>query len=476
MASLQDKHPRQPVPLSVAALAQLTPAMVAGDVGAIAECSDAVWSGGTGCQVRWSGSQWRDLDGNVATTSAFSGFPNSKLAINSVTSRELLHANFHNLIQNPYFHEGLIGHFFVTGGGVWSIDTDALSPPSALKFDTTGQTTQAQFRMSGDTIGEGIPVTEGQKVVLELWLKHSGAAPSATITLISAFRDTAGGAVSTISQTVTGLNTSWQKYTVTAVAPVGACYLNFRLYINSGQPATCQILADNLYAFFVQPEASVALGGASSDPLLAYDIIDEFFVSSNETGEVGQLNWSFTNGSVTTPNAVANRPGMITRTSGATAAQVASLYPGLASSNTRILMSDWTEQWWVFQQVATSTDHIQRYGLFADAAANPSTDGVYLERLTADTTWFSVTRTGGVETRKNTGQAYTTNWRKLQLKKNGTAIEFYLDGSLVTTHSAAENIPIGTVGVLPGAQITPTTATSRSFNLDFFRQKGNVTR
>lgn len=139
-------------------------------------------------------------------------------------------------------------------------------------------------------------------------------------------------------------------------------------------------------------------------------------------------------------------------------------------------MSDWTELWFVFQQVTTTTDHIQRYGLFADAGGNPSTDGVYLERLAADTNWFTVTRTGSVQTRKDTGQAYTTAWRKLHIKKNGTSLEFYLDGTLVTTHTNAENIPLGTVGLTPGAQITPTTTTARSFTLDFFRLKGVVTR
>lgn len=212
------------------------------------------------------------------------------------------------------------------------------------------------------------------------------------------------------------------------------------------------------------------------DPLTFFDTMDEFLVSSNETGEVGQLNWSFTNGTLTTPNAVANRPGIIQRTSGATANQVASLYAGAAVANTRVLMSDWTEMWWIFQQIANNADHIQRYGLFADASANPSTDFIGLERLAADTNWFSVTRTGGVQTRKDTGQAYNTNWRKLLVKKNGTSLEFYLDGVLVTTHTNAENIPAGTVGLLPNSQITPTTTTARSFNLDFFRLKGQVNR
>lgn len=35
---------------------------------ATAFASNAVWSGGTGCQVVWNGSTWRDPDGNLATT------------------------------------------------------------------------------------------------------------------------------------------------------------------------------------------------------------------------------------------------------------------------------------------------------------------------------------------------------------------------------------------------------------------------
>lgn len=37
-------------------------------VRAIANCSDAAWSEGVGCLVRWDGTQWRDPDNRVATT------------------------------------------------------------------------------------------------------------------------------------------------------------------------------------------------------------------------------------------------------------------------------------------------------------------------------------------------------------------------------------------------------------------------
>ena len=40
----------------------------AGDAGAGVYCSNAVWSGGTGCQVRWDGAAWRDPDQNIAAS------------------------------------------------------------------------------------------------------------------------------------------------------------------------------------------------------------------------------------------------------------------------------------------------------------------------------------------------------------------------------------------------------------------------
>lgn len=42
--------------------------------GGFTNCSDAVWSGGTGCQVRSNGTNWIDPDGRIASTT-YPGLP-----------------------------------------------------------------------------------------------------------------------------------------------------------------------------------------------------------------------------------------------------------------------------------------------------------------------------------------------------------------------------------------------------------------
>lgn len=215
-------------------------------------------------------------------------------------------------------------------------------------------------------------------------------------------------------------------------------------------------------------------GGGSVDQVAAPWLYDEFISGSSETGEVGRLGWSFTNGSMQNANAEANHPGIVTRRSGTTANQVASLYMGAATTRTDIQLQNLDETTFIVAPVASNTDHTVRVGLLADNAGNPPTNGAYFERLAADTNWFRVTRSGGVQTRTDTGVAYGTSWRKLRIRKNGANIEFYIDGTLNGTHTT--NVPAGTTGLSFGVQVIPTTTTARDFKIDFFEYKGVAAR
>lgn len=237
----------------------------------------------------------------------------------------------------------------------------------------------------------------------------------------------------------------------------------------AGQYAVVTLLHRGADEWWVVGPTGPAFLPPSYDPYQAFVLEDHFLAASTETGEVGSLGWSFTNGSVAANNAAAGALGTVRRTSGTTANQVASLYLGAAANATRHRMDQWLSLFWRVAAVATNADHIVRVGLADDLGANPPANGVYLERLAADANWFSVTRVGGVQTRKDTGVAFDANWRKWEIRKSGTDVLFLADGAVRTTHSAAENPPGAAVGLAPGVSLVPTTTTARSLDIDHFK-------
>jgi len=214
------------------------------------------------------------------------------------------------------------------------------------------------------------------------------------------------------------------------------------------------------------------LWGIEYNPLYVCEEMDDFIFASTETGEAGNRGWSFTNGSLTSNVGVSNHPGILLRTSGTTISQVASFYPGSAGNIGRVLMEQFDMIRWIIRAPATNTDHIVRIGICLDSTANPSTNGVYFERLAADTNWFRVVRNGATQTRQDTGIAYDTSWINLMIRRaaNGTSMEFWINNALNGTISDA-NIPAGGTGMLQFLQIIPTTTTARTIEVDLFHFK-----
>lgn len=211
-------------------------------------------------------------------------------------------------------------------------------------------------------------------------------------------------------------------------------------------------------------------GGSAPDPILgAITETDDFIVASTETGEVGALSWSFTNGSMVSANAEQYHPGIITRRSGTTAAQIASFYPGGAGTTTRFRYDEWTECTYIIACVTTGTDFAVRVGIISDATSNTPANGAYFEKLAADTAWFRVTRAASTETRNTTSVNISTSWVKFTVKKNGANIEFYINGTLNGTHTT--NIMAAATGILPFVQVIPSTTTARDLKMDLIQYR-----
>lgn len=208
-----------------------------------------------------------------------------------------------------------------------------------------------------------------------------------------------------------------------------------------------------------------------ANPLAQTILVDDFLFASTETGEIGELNWSFTNGTanlVGTPEA--GHPGAIARASSAVSNAVASTYSGGAGTAVALRYDQIDEMTWVIKPATAGADFTLRFGLLSDMTADPAGNGAYFERLSTDTNWFGVGRVSGVQTRTNTGVAMAADWFKLRMRRvSDTVVAFSVNGAADVLVSS--NTPIASNTMVFGFQIIPTTANARTVNVDFFSMK-----
>lgn len=122
-------------------------------------------------------------------------------------------------------------------------------------------------------------------------------------------------------------------------------------------------------------------------------------------------------------------------------------------------------------ELATGTEDWTGYIGIADTHTIPA-DGVYFwyDRGTDGANWQVITKAAGATTKTDTGIAVTTDFANLRFVINtaGTSVAFYIDGSLVATHTT--NIPTGSdkeMGhVASIRKVVLTGATTPGYHLD----------
>lgn len=204
-----------------------------------------------------------------------------------------------------------------------------------------------------------------------------------------------------------------------------------------------------------------------ADPSYPTVLRDEFLTGlQNTTGRLGELGWVYSNfTAMQALSAVAGHPGIIVATSSASIGQVNHMSWRKTTGGFEFFPNEVDELYWVFRQAATGNDADQRIGLHRDASGT-SSDGLYLEKLAADTNWQFVGRASGSQNRQDTGiAANTTNWMKVRLRREtDTDWRCSINGGSEVAVTA--NIPTNSLG--PFLQLVPTTANARALHVDFF--------
>lgn len=280
----------------------------------------------------------------------------------------------------------------------------------------------------------------------------TAAATPGTYDLTSFGRSIAGAADAAAGRTALGLDAL-----LTAKAPLASPAL-------TGTP-TAPTAARGTNSTQVATTAFVHL--ERSDLTAPTILRDEFTVASTETGEIGEMGWSFTAGTWNLIPPEANHPGICRRTSTAVSGTVASSYMGGGGTATILRWDQTEEQTWIIRPLTTDADYDVRLGVFSDGTANPPANGVYFERLAADTSWFGVTRNSSTQTRSSALAAFAGDWFKLRIRRiDASTVGFTVNGGTEVTQTS--NVFGGTTALVICLQIIPTSTNARSVDVDAF--------
>lgn len=208
------------------------------------------------------------------------------------------------------------------------------------------------------------------------------------------------------------------------------------------------------------------------DPSAPWELVDEFLTSNTTTGNIGDLGWKFTGGSVANSVSTQNNPGLITRTSGTVANGVADLRLNATTASGGFRFDEFDENFWRHRLTGTTADFTIRFGFADNPTSNPGLHGLWFERLAADTAWFGVARNNGVQSRTAALLAQDTNMHTFRIRRiSATSVGFQIDRT-GTEAVLTTNVPDAADVMAFVHQIIPTTVTARTCELDFFSARG----
>jgi hypothetical protein len=188
---------------------------------------------------------------------------------------------------------------------------------------------------------------------------------------------------------------------------------------------------------------------------------DDFLGGNAGAATTGSFGWTVA-GTATSQPSIANRLGIIRFDTSAVSGtisrinffQTVSLDP---AANTILT--------WVTRLNTNDANTTYRQGVQNTQTANPPAEGIYIEKLDADTNWFCVTRAGAVQTRTDSTVAVTTAFATFRFTRNSSGVQFSINNvnvcGLMTT-----NIP--TVFVNPEVFIINSAAASKTVDVDYF--------
>lgn len=191
---------------------------------------------------------------------------------------------------------------------------------------------------------------------------------------------------------------------------------------------------------------------------------DDFTTLGGTGVGIGELGWSTGGGTVASTVSSAGHPGINSRGTGGSAGTVT--YARLAATTTgHILSAELFDMTWVLRLTQSDTDTALRIGIGADSSANPPNDGIFVEKLYADTSWFGVTRAASSQNRTAALVTSDTGWHRVRIRRiDASTIGFTVDAGA----EVQATLTIPTVAMVPFFTIINQTAVNKLLDMDFF--------
>jgi hypothetical protein len=213
-------------------------------------------------------------------------------------------------------------------------------------------------------------------------------------------------------------------------------------------------------------------GGGGADPLTTARYTEDWGGGGTTSGFVGLLGWGFSSATLAAQTSEANHPGIERMSIGAVSGTVGVLFLTVGGSLVLLLPAETFDLIWIVRLNSNDANTTCRVGL-SGQTTNPPTNGLYFEKLAADTNWFRVARSGGTETREDTGVATSAGWVKFRIRrKDASTIGFTVDAG--SEADIATNVP--TAAASPLVQLVNTAAAAKNLDLDYMDLQITVTR
>lgn len=207
-------------------------------------------------------------------------------------------------------------------------------------------------------------------------------------------------------------------------------------------------------------------GVPTTDARSSFTIRDDFLNGSTTSQTIGEQRWYLSGVGVTAAQQAAEQhhPGIYRIDTGSTINTVGSFR--LGGGNTHVIDADnYFDMLWIVRPGQIDANTQIRIGLSSDSVGDAPSNGVYLERLGTDTNWFGVGRSGGSQSRADTGVAAAAGWHALRARRvSSTVVAFSVDGAAEVLVSS--NVPTSSLCVM--FQLKTLTGAAKTMDVDFF--------
>lgn len=221
------------------------------------------------------------------------------------------------------------------------------------------------------------------------------------------------------------------------------------------------------------PLIKVVDGGGTYNPKRSVAMQEDFLASGTTSGVIGEYGWNASGGASAVLASETNRPGLFRRSTNSSTVIAAMFLRSGVGTGMFDPALPFTAAWsGRLNQV--DNDVVFRMGLGNSTTGNPPNDGIYLEKLSADTNWFVVTRASSTQTgsRIDTGIAITTDFVDLVIQRTTAGVLFTVNGAALAVITAN----ITTVMLQPIFNIQSPAAGDKSADADYFGITAQVTR